>query len=489
MSISPMLALILEQLLGILDRAAEEAYFVGGCVRDLLLGRPLHDLDLVVSGDAVTLARTVARDFFGAFVLLDADNGVARVVLRGRFEEVGPTLDFARLRGQDLRADLAARDLTVNAIAMRPAAFGAAVLEGDRPPDVVDPWGGGDDLRSASLRMVGPDAFRSDPLRTLRAVRLAAELGFTLEPETVEAIREAAHLLPRVSWERVRDEITRLLACSHAAPYLPLLDELGLRPAVLPEMADLGGGPDWGHLCEMVAGLEWIAASLQRAAPTGETRPYWQPAALRFQPELTVDLPHAVEVDRYLRRQISGERTRLTLLKLAVLLQPEVRDPTLAGRAAQQAARRLRLSGKEVRSLGTAVALLAAPDRGPLTVDSRRGVYCLYRDAGEMATGVLLLALAQHLAVVGPQLDPAAWRGLVDRAGWILRLRYERSDEVISPPRLLDGNELVAEFQLTPGPIVGRLLAGLREAQAAGEVRTRDEAVEWARQGLDDQGG
>jgi hypothetical protein len=145
---------------------------------------------------------------------------------------------------------------------------------------------------------------------------------------------------------------------------------------------------------------------------------------------------------------------------------------------AQEVARRLRLSTREAQILHT---LLGFRTWSQGMESSPRYVYRFYRDTGESAAGVLLLALADDLARAGPTLERDLWERHVQLTGQVLRLRYEHSSEVITPPRLLDGSELIRALELQPGPLVGDLLEGIREAQAAGEIVNREEALAWAR--------
>lgn len=475
--VSPMVGLVIDQLQDLLQAGRAESYFVGGCVRDLLMSRPLHDLDLVVAGDAVAVARSIARAFHAAFVLLDEENNIARVVLRGPEGDAASTIDFARMRGPTLTEDLAARDLTINAMAMSPAAFRRFVRGEAGAAEVIDPHGGQADLAAGRLRAVSLRSFTDDPLRTMRVVRFAGELHFAIVPETAQWIRETAGLLPGAAWERIRDELVRLLSCPHAAPYLPLLASLGLLQHTLPEVAArTAAWQDEGW--EMVAGLEWFATQLENRVPAQASGPLWRPAALATRPDLTLDLPQAAHLRRYLEEQLA-ERPRGALLKLAALLR-SVGDTT-SGPGALEAARRLRLSTREALSLDHLAHYTAWTSRAEAT---RRYVYRLHRDAGESAVGILLLGLAHELARAGPKLDLQHWQERVGLVRWILDLRYERPEEVIEPPRLLDGSELIQVLGLQPGPLIGDLLEGIREAQAAGEIHSREEALSWARRAL-----
>src|ERR687891_710379 len=192
----------------------EEAWVVGGAVRDELLGRPVVDLD-VACRDPEAAARAYARAGGGAPFALSDRWGAWRVAL-----EDGRTVDFTLLR-DGIEDDLATRDFTVNAIAV-PVGGG----------DHVDPYGGRADLESRTLRAVTPTVFADDPLRLLRAVRLEDELGFRLDPETERLMREHAALVTRPAGERILGELERLSAGGYRR-----LDELGL-------LAPLGGRVD-----------------------------------------------------------------------------------------------------------------------------------------------------------------------------------------------------------------------------------------------------
>ena len=232
----------------------ERAWLVGGAIRDRLLGRPTADLDVVVDGDPARAAQTVARAAGRAACFALSENfGAWRVVARDRSWQ----LDVEPLRGGSLEADLALRDFTVNAIA-EPLAGGAT----------IDPLGGIEDLARGSLRMAGPGAFAEDPLRVLRLVRVAVELGLSPEIATLRSAGAHAHALRSVSPERVFIELRRIVAAPAARQGLELMGELGATAVVFPELEDLRGVEQsryhhldvYGHTLEVldrtVEGLE-----------------------------------------------------------------------------------------------------------------------------------------------------------------------------------------------------------------------------------------
>ncbi|HKP19247.1 MAG TPA: hypothetical protein VJT84_12260 [Gaiellaceae bacterium] len=195
--------------------AGEDAWVVGGAVRDELLGRPVLDLD-IACGEPERAARVYAERARGAVFPLSAQHGGWRVAFRD-----GTTVDFTPLHGGSIESDLGTRDFTVNAIAV-PLGGG----------DAVDPHGGRDDMARRLLRVVSPRVFADDPLRLLRAVRLEGELDFTLDPGSEQLVREHAPLVARPAGERILDELLRLSPAGFER-----LEELGL-------LEPLGGATD-----------------------------------------------------------------------------------------------------------------------------------------------------------------------------------------------------------------------------------------------------
>jgi poly(A) polymerase len=239
-----------------LQRAGWETYLVGGVVRDLMLGRPPADLDIVTAAPPEAV-----RALFGHTVAVGAEFGVVAVVLDGRpyqvatFRREGPYLDGRRpsfVEPGDLASDAARRDFTINALYFDP-----------RTGTVHDLVGGRADLAARLVRAVGDPAerFREDRLRMLRAVRLATELEFALEARTRAAIQASAPLVASVAAERVRDELLRLLAAPARVAGMRLLAETGLLAAILPELAEPAAGD---RLATTLACLE----ALRRPDPT-----------------------------------------------------------------------------------------------------------------------------------------------------------------------------------------------------------------------------
>lgn len=467
---------LVEEICLFLRARSATVYLVGGYVRDWLLGRVCQDIDFAVHGEATALARAVADRWKGAFVLLDEEHDTARAVLR---DEKGQRLfvDFARLRGDSIETDLSLRDFTIDAIAFDPARA-----------CFIDPHQGQRDLQNRVVRAISKAVFHDDPLRTLRAVRLAAQLDMAIEPQTEEWVRRDASLITSVSAERIRDELSKIVARPGAARNLRYLDNLGLLTILIPELETTKGVEQppphhlnvFEHTLETVGHLEKLCACLARKGeiPT---------EALQI---VSCNLhPFSERLLARLSQPMVDGRLRLTLLKIVALLHDLGKPPTASldgfgheregAILAGEILRRLRFGAGEVKAAQTIIANhMRPPQLAAQEKLTRRAIYRFFRDTGQAGVDTLLLYLADHLATWGPNLQPALWRKQVDMTTALLSAYYERHAEAIAPPRLISGYDLMEEFGLEEGPHLGQLLETVREAQAAGEVKTREEALQ-----------
>jgi tRNA nucleotidyltransferase (CCA-adding enzyme) len=262
-------------LLDLLRQASEMAqemgyalYVVGGFVRDLLLGERNLDMDLVVEGDAIRLARRLARRV-GARTRSHGRFGTAKIILQGREAEFGvPSLDFATARLEfyahsaalpeveqsSIKADLHRRDFTINTLAIR--------LDSDHYGKLLDFYGGEQDLNDGVVRVLHSLSFIEDPTRIMRAVRFEQRLGFRIEPRTAELIENALPMLSRVTGERVRHELLLILAEAEPERALRRLDELGVLAQIHPRLgSDEETARLFARLRQEVAASRWEEAA------------------------------------------------------------------------------------------------------------------------------------------------------------------------------------------------------------------------------------
>jgi len=484
-----------------------EGYLVGGYVRDQLLGRETLDLDLVVREDALPLAREAANRLGGAFVVLDEERQTGRVVLRDK--EKRYYLDFATMRGGGVLADLGGRDFTVNAMAVD--LFDAALQ-----PEILDPFEGQRDLERGMLRAVSDTVFQDDAIRLMRAVRVAAELRLKMEADTEQAVIRDAQLITEVSAERVREELCRILTLRGAENHLRYLDRLGVLGHLVPELDPLRGLEQplphqedaFQHSLSSVGAMDWVVQALNRTA-VGEGIPAverWVPGE-EVQEQFRASMgPFSTQLALYLEETLVDERSRSVLLKLAALLHDVGKASTgrtdddgrlrffghaqAGAKVAAHVLHRFHFGSREVRLAQMAVRHHMRPlHLAKAERISDRAVYRFFRDSGGAGVDVLMVSLADNLALVqrGENLEQGA--RICQTGGLLLRSYYERYDRVIAPEPLLCGRDLLERLGMEPGPAVGRVLRALREAQATGEVTTTEEALALAQSLLDEQPG
>jgi len=468
-----------------------DVYIVGGSVRDRLLGQDSRDVDFSVDRGAMAFARAVARRLSGAYVTLDAEHDTARVVILWHGTRF--YLDFAGMQGPDIIADLKRRDFTINALAVPLSDWSSA------EPKVIDPCGGLADLENRCLRVTHDQALQDDPVRVIRAVRLVGALGLAVEAHTEELIRRDVGLLANVSGERVRDELALILASRGAFERVKVMDRWGILAVVFPELIPLRDLEQsechywdaYHHSLRTVAGVDAIFDPIWFQALVGAK----DKAEAALHDAL---LPYRDRLIAHLEEVLSADRTRMTLLRLTALLH-DVGKGVLkkkkpkgytrfpghgqeGGPLVEIALRRLRFSNREVGAARTIVQHHMRPGflvRKPEI--TRRDAYRFFRDTGEVGLDVLLLSLADHLATRGPMLDLSHWKRHLSAIRILLNI-YFKQPEVVDPPKLVDGTILMREIEGLSGWRVGRLLEEVREAQAAGIVRTKEEALAHARE-------
>jgi poly(A) polymerase len=501
---------ILANISHLLAIQKKQGYIVGGFIRDWLLKRETNDIDIAVSGDAIAIARDVAEEVGGKFVLLDDVNNVARVVvIEGRQprrtsqnqESRGAEwhFDFSPFTG-DIESDLARRDCTINAMAVELSHFVAASttanmssrksarsLTKKQPPlKLIDPFSGNEDLKDKIVRRVSEQIFEADATRLLRAVRLAAELDFAIEPNTESLVRRYYQAIIEVPGEKVREELLRLLTLPQATYYLRYLDRLGLLLALIPELAE-GKGVEqptvhfwdvYEHSLQTVAAIEFLIRESD-----------WEYS----NSDMLTTAPWSDMIDRHLSREISSGSNHKVLLKLAGLFhdiaKPMTKSIDNTGRARflghtkQGAAmtanilERLRFSSREIRLVeGLVYHHLRPVQMANDELPTQRAIYRYFRDTGEVGIDILFLALADYLASRGPLASMEEWKKHCQLMNYILT-EHDKQQAKILPVKLIDGHDIMNTFDLAPGSLIGKLLAMVNEAHASGELSTREEAL------------
>ncbi len=447
----------LAELRAPLEAVGDSAWIVGGGLRDALLGRPVADVDVAIAGDPGAAAARLARAHRAHRFPLSEEFGAWR--LSGGTLPV--QVDITPLQGGTLAADLALRDLTVNAMALPVA--GPAVL--------IDPHGGRADLDARRLRAVRSAAFAADPVRILRTARLAEQLGFEIDSQTAGWAAAATPALWSKAPERLRDELYRMMGLPRAWRAFEVLDGLGGLAALVPELEGARGLAQseyhhkdvLGHVLEVVEHC----------------------CALREDPAAVFrgDGPAVAEV---LAEPLADGLTRGQLLALSGLLHDMAKPATrgelpngrvtflghdrLGAQMADALALRLRTATRVREIVVMCVAehlqLGFLVHRQPLAL---RRIDDYLRRTRLAPVEMILLSVADRLATRGPRAHEIQITRHLELARSVMHAHLQlRAREPITSP--IPGDVLAAQLGRVPGPWLGEVLAEIRAAQLAGPI-------------------
>jgi tRNA nucleotidyltransferase/poly(A) polymerase len=445
-----------------------DAWIVGGAVRDAALGRDVVDVDLAVAQDPEVAARAIAKAAGGPAFSLSEEFGTWRAL--------GPDwhVDVSGLRGGSIVADLALRDFTINSV---------AVPLDDPTSAPVDPTDGLTDLVARLLRATSDRSFADDPLRVLRAARLASTLALQLDTGTVELALAAADRADEPAGERQLAELRLLIAGEEPIRGLELLDELGATAHVLPELEALRGveqNPNhhldvYSHTIEVLRQLLEVESDLDRYA--GDRA---QEVADLLAEPLADDLSRG-DALRFgaVVHDMGKPATRGCHGDYITFIGHDREGAVIVGSLCERlkASRRLtrHLQGLTIHHLrlGFLIRELPLP---------HRRVYEYLRDTDPVSADVTLLTVADRLAargqgpIAGPEMVQAHLDLARDMVGAALDWHLD------GPPRSpIPGDELAAELGIQPGPELGRIIGEVEAAVYAGEVKGRDDAITFAR--------
>lgn len=452
-------------------------------MRDLVIGkkpadrREISDIDIAVPGDAGAVCREIASALNGAAFVLDRQRDVRRVSLpRGR-STGGLHVDVSRMKGDGIFADLAARDFTIDAMA----------LPFPMPPDsrsdfaIIDPFGGLKDIQERLVRALSKNTLSDDPLRMLRAFRLANRLCFKIDGKTLRDIRELAVLIEKISPERVRDEIYIMLETTDSWRAFCAMSDAGILERILPETKPMrgltqGGAHRYDLLVHSLKTMEYAEDVMRNTGKYFGAR--------------------GAEVSSYLRGRIDENLTAAGMVKLTALLHDsgkpfamfmdsgrvrftghDLRGAEINGTAAE----RLKMSSKAKEML----FLTARHHMRPLHMTkegiSRHAMYRYCREMGAHLPASLVIALADAFATrEGPESVTTDIEGVTIAVSEYYYGEFLREAEA----PLLRGQDLIDELKLPPGPMFSRLLEDVRDRRAKGAIKTRDEALEYVKKNL-----
>lgn len=454
---------LFDEIRPVLQQIDIPIYLVGGAVRDALAGVESNDLDFAVERDGIRTAFRVGNALGVPAYPMDEERDVGRVMLK----DANTTLDFARYRAGSLEADLRDRDFTVNAIGMG--------LDGS----LVDPTGGVDDLTNRVVRQTHSAAIQNDPVRGLRAIRLAVGYRCIMEPETAVQVRKSADWLERSSAERNRDAFLKLISLPRPDQAIRQLLQYGLLHALLPEIAAL--------------------ESLAQGDPHFERVLDHTISVLHWLPQIEVRYQDEPILAEHFGRAVDGDVTGWQLLRLGALFHDVGKTATrmvengkieyfdheaVGSKVAAKRLRALKFSREAVQHVAKAVGGHGRPSA--LSHErkvSGRATYRFFNALGSAGLDACLISLADNASFRVRLDDPDGMDDIECTVDKLLQRYVKEYDKVIAPPPLVKGEDVIA-LGVPPGREIGRLLALVRENQAAGEITTREDALTFIRENM-----
>lgn len=438
------------------------AYIVGGAIRDLLRGRSPVDYDVAVVGNPSEFARQLAASTEGHLVEIGkSGQSIMRVITAETM------IDISRIKGASIQEDLHARDFSINAMAYD--------LHADQ---LIDPLGGQQDLTNRTIRMVSNDIFKQDPVRLLRAFRIAAVLRFDIDPHTRSAIEKDAALIHQSAGERVREELFKMFHSTQSQPYLCQLADTGLLFTTLPELARLKECRQnryhqfdaFAHTLQAYFHLEHL---------------------LDRDPDQSLLTVKGVPLAQRLNK------SRVPLLKFAILLhdigkpvvQTTDRDGSIhfygherqSAFMAEAICRRLKCATRDTDSISflvrhhTRPLFLFKAFNTPKDVAPTRAVTRFFIKCTAYVPDLLICATADML---GKKEVPDDRSRAFMRFSNQLLTKYETDFKLKkSKPALLTGRDLIHEFGLQPSPQFKKILDRVEEERLLRSAMSRQEAL------------
>ncbi len=438
-------------------------YLVGGAVRDMLLNNPIKDYDFVVEGLVRPIGKKLADSLNGSYYVLDDEREIVRVVVNSDTDDYSFCVDIARICGEGLEEDLLARDFTINAIA----------FDFMKSQTIVDPLLGLTDLKEKRLRMCSPASLEADPIRGMRAIRMALEFDLTMDADLIAALKAVLPLLPTCSMERYRDELGKILAIGKNACSIQLLEKFGFLDFLFPRNET----PDIQSLVGWVRSLDHLILIL----------------TYKFNEEASSNILSATAILLFgqFRNSLMDyfAHSRRSLLILSTLAGGYgVPEDKTSKDIVKQRGKHLILSSEEIKYASNAFSAfktLQITDFDSAVSDLE--MHRFFGKYGESGIGGFFLFWAEVLSRQDTAQNIDHWKQVLERSRCYFEAWFQRYDEVIKPKKLVSGNELSAALGIASGPKIGMLKKAIIEAQVERKVFTPEDAVAFAKRVLADE--
>ncbi|MEW5820604.1 MAG: HD domain-containing protein [Cyanobacteriota bacterium] len=441
-----------------------DIYLVGGYLRDIVLDIPTEDRDYVITGmSGLLFAEKVAKFFNGHYVLLDKENGIARVVLPDKKDYI----DIAPCIGKDIYEDLSRRDFTINAMAYK--------LNCNPDFQIIDPHNALELIKDKIIKAISEKNIKDDPLRILRAFRIAAQLSGNIDHSTIDFFKQNYKLIVNSAEERVNSELNKLFSLNNSFDYFKMLVDTGILEVIIPELHELHKVPGRGyhhlglfeHTLEVYKQIELLIKNLS---------------------ERTVN---------HLNEFLTHSTRRIVALKYAALLHDIskpgtwvitddgkhtfIGHPVEGAVLSEQILKRLKLPNTLIKATCKLVRYHLYPSQlsGETNLPTAKAMRRLFRKGGNEVPELIILAIADRKSALGPLITIEDVNNQVEMLIGILDEYYNYLDIEDELPLLLNGRDIMHLLSIKPSPKVGIILNALREYQIECGITNRETAVEW----------
>lgn len=441
-----------------------KAYLVGGFIRDLFLVHDSFDRDLIIEDiDVKDFSEKLAKEIKGYFIELDCENKIYRIVLQDKKNYV----DISSPLENDLNTDILRRDLTIN-----------AVVYDFKNSEFIDPAGGIKDLENKVIRGISNQNFIDDPLRFLRIFRFFSRLGFEIESKLLDFTKENADKIKYPAKERVNVELMKLFEGGYAHQALIKMDNAGLLENIFDIVNELKKVPPNLH-----HHLDLFEHSIETVR---QIQKYFENAS--------------DEVKLHLQDKLFGNCSKFAYLKLAAFLhdigKPStwtieedtlkhrfIKHDDIGSKIAVAILKELKFSKKQISYVQKMIKYHIYPSSIVSQEEvSEKAQMRLFRKMGDDTIDIILLAVADRLSALGPDIEPEIIFKNINSLNELL-LKYLNTRDSIKPlEKLLDGHEIMQITGLEASIQLGYIVNQLKEAQISGDVNSKDEAIEFIKQ-------
>ena len=440
-----------------------QIYLVGGAVRDIILGRKVRDFDFVIEGLVRPVGRNLANELNGKFYVLDDDRNMVRVLLNADSDEYY-CIDISQLNGSTLEEDLYSRDFTINAIA----------IDFIQKNKFIDPMGGVSDLKEKKLRMCNLESIKSDPLRGMRAIRMAVDYDLTMDSDLIHALNEIRPFLSVASVERYRDELFKILDGEKTVTAVRLLDKYAFLDFLFP-----GKNPTNDEaLYDSLRSAEHLINILAREFREDESSNLISGMAVlklgSFRDQLNEFFYHD--------NNLIHERRSLLIFSIIARFYRTEENSRSVSEILKSRSKKMLLSTAEMKLIIKSYeAFMELHSLFNLEEYSDVVIYRYFQKFGDYGIDGIFLKLIETHINKDILRDSAQWTKVLDHVARYFDAWFNHFDTIIKPKPLLSGDQISKLFNIPAGPEIGELKNAILEAQIENLITDREGAIKFTR--------